>query len=70
MAQIILDIDGAQAVRIQDALTETFRLEQPATIQDAKAYIISNLKQFVRSSEKRIANAAAEAGAPPDIEIT
>lgn len=70
MAQIILDLTASQATRLQDALTEALELDAPATIDDAKDYIIADLKQFVRTSEARVAAQAAKDALPADLDIT
>lgn len=69
MPSITLTFDAANATRLQNALTGAKGLEQPATAEDLKDYIISNLKQMVRLEEERVAyNAAVEAAeAPPDV---
>lgn len=70
MPTITLDLTAGEATRLQDALTETLRLETPATVADARDYIIGNLKQIVRSSESRVAETAAKAALPADLDVT
>lgn len=70
MATITLDLTAGQATRLQDAMTIALHLDQPATLDDAKGYIIADLKQLVRNTERREAAEAAKAGLPVDIDIT
>lgn len=70
MPQITLDLSAAHATRLQDALTEALELDAPATIDDAKDYIIADLKQFVRTSEQRVAGRAAREAVAADVDIT
>ena len=69
MPSVTINFDAAQATRLQDALTESLELETPAGVADLKNYIVSDLKQFVRSSEKRVARKVAESTIS-DVEIT
>ncbi len=75
MASVTINFSAAHATRIQDALTESMDLvdevgdPRPATIADLKAYIGSDIRQFVRTSERRVARAAA-ASASTDVDIT
>lgn len=58
MPDITISVTSAQAKRIQDAFEEALELDRPATIADVKEYIVSDLKQFVRTSERRVARDA------------
>ena len=66
MATVTLNISAANATRLQDALGESMELrdedEEPrlANMGDLKEYIISDLVQFVRNSERRVARRAAD----------
>jgi hypothetical protein len=69
MPTLTIDFSNAHGARIQDALTEAFELEAPATMEDLKAYVIADVKQFVRTSEKRVAAQAAQANVT-DVDLT
>jgi len=60
MPSVTLTFSAAHATRIQDAITESLDLEEPATVEDFKNYIVSDVKQLVRTSEKRVARELAE----------
>lgn len=70
MAQLIIDIPDAQVQRVRDAFTFALGLEQPATVADVKNYIIEDVKQLVRSAEKRIAEQAVVDQVGPDVDLT
>ena len=55
MVEITITIPTSQVSRLQSAFEETLGLDRPATVTDAKNYIIDDLKQLVRTSEKRVA---------------
>ena len=75
MADVTLTFTAPVAARIADALTESLELvdedgaPRQATVADYKAYLIQKTKQFVKSSEKRV---AAKAVIDPieDIDVT
>jgi hypothetical protein len=73
MPTISLTLSAAAANRLQDALTETLDLvdedgdPRVADINDAKDYIVQDLKQLIRTSEKRVAAAAVPTGTDPSI---
>jgi len=58
MIEVTLTLTNAEGKRLQDALTESLDLEAPATVEDLKGYIIADLKQIVRTSERRVAQQA------------
>ena len=55
MPAITITTSGANATRVAAAIQESLGLDAPATAQEIKNYIISDLKQLVRSSERRVA---------------
>jgi len=61
MPSITINFSPEHATRIQDALTYALGLEQPATAADLKAYVIADVRQLVRNTEKRMAEEAASA---------
>jgi hypothetical protein len=69
MPDITISLTAAAATRLQDAFEESLNLTdedgnpRAATLQDAKDYIVADLKQFVKNSERRVAVKAAQAGA-------
>jgi hypothetical protein len=73
MPTISLTLSGAAATRLQGALEESLDLTdedgepRAATLADAKDYIVQDLKQLIRTSEKRVAAAAAATGTDPSI---
>jgi hypothetical protein len=70
MPSITLNLTNTQAARIGDALTVSLADEdQPATVADVKAYLITKLKQLVKSHEKDLMIVAAREAAT-DLEIT
>jgi hypothetical protein len=69
MASITINFTAAPATRLAAALQETLGLDAPATLAELKDYIVTDLKQIVRTSEKRAAIAAAATGAA-DVNIT
>ena len=75
MPSVTINFSAAHATRLQTALAANDRLldengaPRAATIADLKAYIVSDLKQLVRSTEQRAA-ARAAAQATTDIDIT
>jgi hypothetical protein len=69
MASITITTSGANATRVLAAIEESLGLEQAATDQDVKDYIVTDLKQLVRTSERRVAEEAANPD-PVDVDIT
>lgn len=69
MPDITISLTAGNITRLQAALQETQGLDNPATEQEVKDYIIIDLKQLVRSSERRVAVKAANPN-PDDIEVT
>ena len=67
MATITLNLPTASLTRLKAALTETLELTVPATGEDCKNYIITDLKQLVRSSERRAAAKAVVDEVPLDV---
>ena len=67
MASFTINVTAANATRLQNALTESLDMEEPATLADLKDYVIQDLKQLCRSSEQRVAAAAAQPTDYPDI---
>jgi hypothetical protein len=66
MPTLTINFSAEHAVRIQDALQEALALTdgngdpRAATLADLKDYVVADLRQFVRTSEKRVARQAAE----------
>ena len=66
MEKLSINFSGAHAKRIQSALEEVLDLvdsegePRAATMADLKEYIIADVRQFVRTSEKRVARRAAD----------
>ena len=67
MPTISIALSNIAARRLRDALTESTNSDDPATLGDVKAYIIADLKQLIRTSEKRVATEAAVSGTDPTI---
>lgn len=70
MADITITIPDDQVQRVRDAFTEMLQLDQPATVADVRQYIIDDLKQKVRSAERRAAARAAQDADGPAPDIT
>jgi len=68
MATLTINFTAPNATRLQNALQESLALEDPATLADLKEYVMLDLRQLVRTSERRVAAAAATPG--PDVVIT
>jgi len=68
MATLTINFTAANAARLQDALQESIIIDRPATLADLKEYVITDLKQLVRNSERRAAARAALPGT--DVELT
>jgi len=68
MPSVTLNFSAEHALRIRTALEETRELvdeegePRTATVEDLKEYIIADVVRFVRTSEKRVAARAAQAG--------
>lgn len=66
MPSVTLTFSAAVATRLQDAIEETYHLQDDdgnpvaATAEDLKQTIINNLKSLVRASEIRVARRAAD----------
>ena len=69
MASITITFSAAAATRISTALQESQGLPDPATADEIKEYLTTDLKQMVRSSERRVAVKAANP-TPNDVIIT
>lgn len=69
MPTVTLTFSAAHAARIQEALTFALRLEQPATLEDFKGYIVADVKQLIRNTERQIAREAAESPIT-DVDLT
>jgi hypothetical protein len=73
MPIIEITLSQAAATRLQNALQETLNLSdeegapRAATMADAKEYIVSDLKQLIRTSERRVATLNLPAGTDPAI---
>ena len=67
MPDITITLSGAAATRVQDALTTRLRLPAPATIADAKEYLIMSLKSLVQDVEQSAAEDAIVPGPEPTI---
>ena len=75
MPTITINLSAAAAKRLRATIEESLGPRdndgelRPATLDDAKTYIIGDLKQMIRSSEKRRAEreAAASGGPVPTI---
>jgi hypothetical protein len=67
MPTLTITFPASAATRIQDALEETFTLEdvdgepRAATMADFQDFVVNKSKQLVRASEHRVAKAAAAA---------
>lgn len=61
MPSVTLTFSSAHAGRIRAALDETLELEEPATVEDFKDYIVKEIRQMVRNAEMRTARLAANA---------
>jgi hypothetical protein len=70
MPDVTITIPNDQVQRIRDAFTVGLELEEPATLDDLKAYIIADIKQFVRTAERAAARRAAEQIRADDPELT
>lgn len=70
MVSVTLTFSGAVAQRIQGALTEALGLEETATAEDYKAYLIEKTKQLVRSADRQRAERLAREGQIEEIDIT
>jgi hypothetical protein len=68
MPTLTIDFSMQHAARIQASLEESMELKdengdpRPATLADLKAYVIADVRNFVRNSEKRVARQLAEQG--------
>ena len=69
MASITINFSAEHAARIQTALEVALELDHPATVADLKNYIVTDVKQLVRNTERRIAREAAEAPIT-DVDLT
>jgi len=75
MPSVTLNFTAANATRIQDAIKETLNplgedlLPRDATVADLKEYLIKDIKQFVRSSERRVVARLAN-GSVNDVNLT
>lgn len=68
MPDITLSLSGAAATRLQNALAESKGVDpSEITVDSLKEYIVADLKQIIRTSEKRVAAAAAVSGVDPTI---
>ena len=66
MAVLTVTFTAENATRIAAAFQETLDLEQPATATEVEQYVKEKIKQVVRASEKRVAEAAANPN-PADV---
>lgn len=69
MASFTVTFSAENATRIAAAFQETFKLPAPATADEVKSVVVEQIKQIVRSSEKRVAVAAANPNSA-DVELT
>ena len=75
MPSLTINFSTAHATRIQAALEQVLRLEdengepRAATLVDLKNYVVRDVKQLVRTAEKRVARRAAEA-VIADVDLT
>ena len=75
MATLTITFSAAHATRIQDALEESMDLRdengdpRAATMADFKDYVMRDVKQFVLTSERRVASRQA-ASAVDEIALT
>ena len=58
MPDMTISMTGPQATRVAAAIGDALRLDQPATMAEAKAYLIQKLKSLTLSYERRMAEAA------------
>ena len=75
MASVTINFSTEHAVRIQSALEQTLMLKdengdpRPATVADLKTYIVADVRQFVRSAERREAARVSRVGID-DVDLT
>lgn len=55
MAQVTITIPDDKVQRVRDAFTYALDLDAQATVEDVKAYILRDLRQFVLTAERRAA---------------
>lgn len=55
MAQVTITIPDDKVQRVRDAFTYALDLDAQATVDDVKAYILRDLRQFVLTAERRAA---------------
>lgn len=67
MATITINMSAAAATRVSKALQYAKGLGAPATREEVKDYIITDLKQIIRNAERRMAVEAAKDGTEPTI---
>jgi len=69
MPSVTINFTAANADRLKTALKQSLQLEDDATVEDLKTYIIADLKQLVRHAERREAQRIAMSNSDP-VEIT
>lgn len=73
MPTITLNLSAIAATRLRAAIAETLDLtdddgeSRDATANDVKGYIIGDLKQLIRTSERRVAAKVVAPGPEPTI---
>jgi hypothetical protein len=60
MPTLSIDLTVEQATRISEAIGRSMSLGRPATMQEARTWIISRIKEAVLVQEKRDALAAVD----------
>lgn len=69
MASFTVTFSAENVTRIAAAFQETLDLPDPATSDEVKDFVVEKIKQIVRTSEKRVAEAAANPN-PADVVVT
>ena len=67
MPDLTISMTGPQATRVAAAIGDALRLDQPATMAEAKAYLIQKLKSLTLSYERRLAESAVAKPDPLDL---
>lgn len=62
MPSLTITLSPGNAQRVAEAFDSFLILDHPTTVDDVKAYLITQLKEIVRNHERRAARAAADAG--------
>lgn len=68
MPDLTISMTAPQAARVAAALGDAMGLEQPASMAEAKTFIIGRLKSITRAYERRQLEAAVTM--QPDVDLT